>query len=129
MREMKTASLSHRWVTLAWIIGFLVLAGLLQHLGIAHNDLGLKDKAIDYFQIALRLNPDDADTHNNMGIICAEGGMMGEAAQQFEAAVRLNPADPTYRYDAAKAYTPLGMSGKAEEEFRKAGALGKKHVD
>jgi Tfp pilus assembly protein PilF len=48
-------------------------------------------EAVQAFQAVLRLEPDAADVHNNLGGLLAKGGRLAEARAQFEEAVRLKP--------------------------------------
>ena len=40
---------------------------------------------------ALQLNPQDAQSHNNIGVTLAEQGKLEEAIAHFSEAVRINP--------------------------------------
>jgi tetratricopeptide (TPR) repeat protein len=54
-------------------------------------------EAIAHFQAALRLRPDYADAHYNLGIALANRpGSMPEALKHLEAALKLRP-DPELR--------------------------------
>jgi tetratricopeptide (TPR) repeat protein len=54
-------------------------------------------EAVAHFQAALRLRPDYADAHYNLGIALAnQPGNMPEALRHFEAALKLRP-DPELR--------------------------------
>ena len=59
--------------------------------GVALIRQGRLDEATHHFDMALRLNPDFAGTHNNMGIALARNGKMEDAAGHFKEALRLNP--------------------------------------
>ena len=54
--------------------------------------LGKLMEAIDHFSEALRINPEHADTHNNIGIALAEQGRIAKAINHFSEALRINPA-------------------------------------
>ena len=49
------------------------------------------DEAIRQFQEALRLKPDSAQAHYNLGVALAKKGQMDEAISQYQEAVRLKP--------------------------------------
>jgi Flp pilus assembly protein TadD len=53
--------------------------------------------AVVQFREALRLEPDAADIHNNLGSLLAESGRREEARAQFEEALRLKPDYPDAR--------------------------------
>ena len=49
------------------------------------------DEAIRHFYQALRINPDFAGAHNNLGIALARNRQPEDAAGHFNEALRLNP--------------------------------------
>ena len=51
------------------------------------------DEAIREFQAALRLKPDYADAHDNLGLAYQQQGRLDEAIREFQAALRLKPDD------------------------------------
>ena len=67
---------------------------------------GQIDEAIRQFQEAVRLKPDYADAHNNLGVAFAKKGHMDEAIRQFQEALRLKPdyADARKNLDVVLAF-------------------------
>jgi Flp pilus assembly protein TadD len=46
---------------------------------------------MEHFAASLKINPNSATTHNNMGMSLAITGRISEAVEQFEAALKINP--------------------------------------
>ena len=82
------------------------LLGLLAHQG------GRHDLAGDCIGQAVRLRPDDAEAHNNLGVVLKAQGKLAEAVVHYGQAARLRP-------DYAEAHNNLGVAlqaqGKPEE--------------
>ena len=96
-------------------------------------DLYLEDgqlnDAVAEYRASLRLNPDSAPTHYNLGFALSALGKRDEAVAQFEDAVRLDP-------DYAQAHNNLGallqLQGKAGEalaHYQRAVALRPDNAD
>jgi tetratricopeptide (TPR) repeat protein len=60
-------------------------------LGLALEQRGRVDDAINYFQTALQINPDCAETHNNLGQAMLQRGQLDEAIAHFQKALQLEP--------------------------------------
>jgi Flp pilus assembly protein TadD len=61
-------------------------------------------EAIAVYREALRLNPDDPQVHNGLGVALAQTpGRMPEAIAQFRAALRLQPDYPEARNNLVRA--------------------------
>jgi tetratricopeptide (TPR) repeat protein len=76
--------------------------------------------AIAEFQAALRINPNDAEAHNNLGVAySSEPGKLADAISEFRAAVRIKPdyVDAQYNLGAALAQTP-GHAQEALNHFQ-----------
>ena len=106
---------------LSFAVAFNVLMSLVNY---AHAACGLatvlviKDRvpeAIQVFEKALRVEPDFADGHYNLGIALLQAGQVPEAIREYEYALRLKP-------DYADAHVNLGTAlaklGRTEDAFR-----------
>jgi hypothetical protein len=52
----------------------------------------------------VKLKPNFANAHNNLGVAFGSKGIVERAVQEFQAAVRLDPANSLYRDNLIKAY-------------------------
>jgi protein O-mannosyl-transferase len=75
----------------------------------AHNNLGLAlqqagrtQDAVEHYEQALQIKPDYADAHYNLGIVFFREGKLSDAIGHFEEALRISP-------DYAKAHYNLGI--------------------
>ena len=90
------------------------------NLGYYYYTNGQVEKAVDEFELALKLDPKIAPAHFNLGVIDYNRGLLDEAADRFRKALTLHP-------QYAQAYAYLGevyyRKGKSEEglaEFERA---------
>ena len=60
-------------------------------IGRIYVKLKLYDKAIDTFKEGLKLNPDNADLHYELGVAYYDKGLIKEAREQTRQAVEINP--------------------------------------
>ena len=62
-------------------------------------------RAVIQFEQAIRIDPENADLHNDLGIALAIQGNLVEAARHFEQAIRINPqhADARQNLERARA--------------------------
>ena len=91
-------------------------------LAILYENIGENDLAEKHFKTALRLSPEDPQTHNNYGQFLCRHGEYTQALEQFKIAAR----DPLYTGLAASLTNAGICAGKipdvkqAEDYFRKA---------
>jgi tetratricopeptide (TPR) repeat protein len=90
------------------------------NLGIALMDKGRIDEAVENFQIALRLDPSNANAtaFNNLGVAYKTKGLYDKAIEQFQTALRIKPDDPETHNNLGVAYRYKGMYSQAIEQHR-----------
>jgi tetratricopeptide (TPR) repeat protein len=64
---------------------------------------GNYSEAVEYLELAVRLQPDHEDFHNNVGIALSHTGRLPEAIEHFRQALELKPDYPDAHYDLALA--------------------------
>jgi len=85
LRDIQIAAIASKMPTMqSNVSAHLYLAQL-------YADNGRSQDAIDSYQHALRLTPEDAVTHNNLGFELSRIGNMAAALQHYKAALRINP--------------------------------------
>ena len=106
----------------------IVLAQLAQAYGKAAAQEQSKDarvqdqqKAIDNFQKAMQLDPNDASLHNNLGSVYADMGKVAEARAEFQKAADINPAGASgYYYNLGVVMVNQGKMDDAAVSLKKA---------
>ena len=53
--------------------------------------IGNIDAAITHYKTAIKINPNYANTYNNLGAVLAQQGSLKEAINYFQEALRLKP--------------------------------------
>jgi tetratricopeptide (TPR) repeat protein len=77
-------------------------------------------KALEAYNKALALKPDDASIHNNYGLALAKAGKFPDALAELEKAAQLEPANACkYYYNAGALLTNAGQVDPAIETFKK----------
>src|SRR5262249_22942452 len=64
------------------------------NLGIALEEAGRQDDALNHYQQAIQLNPALVQAHNNLGNLYDKLGRSHEALAQYEQALQLKPMSP-----------------------------------
>lgn len=86
-------------------------AAMLQSSGAAPNEYG---SPREHLEQALKLEPNFAPAHYQLGVIAQAEGRLAEAAKAYEQAIRLSPEHATAYYRLAAVYQKLGLSEKAQ---------------
>jgi tetratricopeptide (TPR) repeat protein len=93
----------------------------------AHNNLGVLklhgspaelEEAIAHFQESLRLFPDHAEAHNNLGLAYQRLGRFEDARREHAEAVRLQPDGVEARYNLGIDEQALGHLEEAVKQYR-----------
>jgi len=77
-------------------------------------------EAIQHYQQALRLNPNDAANHTNLGIALEHEGKTREAIEHYRQALRLQPDLVEAHNDLAMALVQLGQFQEAIDHWQRA---------
>lgn len=76
--------------------------------------------ALDDYEEAIRLNPEDDTTYNNLGLAYHEQGNFAGALTNYELAIRLNPENPTIYFNRGNTYSAQGNFIAAIEDYSQA---------
>jgi Flp pilus assembly protein TadD len=99
------------------------------NLGLNREWAGHPDAAVGYFEQALRINPDDADTHSSLGLALLQLGRTQEAAPHLEQALRIDPDDVDAHNSLALALLRLGRPQEAIPHLEQALRIDPDSVD
>ncbi|MEK6582508.1 MAG: tetratricopeptide repeat protein, partial [Nitrospirota bacterium] len=88
------------------------------NLGIAYDDKDIMDKAIEHYQIALRINQNYAEAYNNLGNAYYKKGLADKAIEHYQIALRIKPEFVEAHNNIANAYDNKGMTDKAIEHYQ-----------
>jgi Flp pilus assembly protein TadD len=90
--------------------------------------LGRNEEALSYLTMAVRLGPEHAETHEQLGKAHSYAGELEAAQRELEKAIRLNPRDAHLHYVLGQLYQRGGKPDQANYEFDQYQAL-QKHPD
>ena len=92
--------------------------------GLAYQDRGDLQKAIEDYTFAIRLDPDNAEAYNNRGVVHRLRGNYGLAVRDILIAISINPQLATAYYNLGVAYQEVGETEYALKALEKAKELG-----
>jgi len=98
-------------------------------LGLVFNDEGRLDEAIDQYRQALKLKPDDADTHYDLANALCRKGLWNEAIAEYREDLKLSPGDYTGYNNLGAALFQAGRLSEAIAQFQEALRLKPDYAD
>lgn len=99
------------------------------NMGTFYFGQGNTQKAVEQFQMVLKVNPNDVFTHFVLGYIYDQEGKTEMAIREFEETLRLDPRYVSAYNDLGTVYNRIGQYDKAQEQFRKAIELNPEYVE
>jgi tetratricopeptide (TPR) repeat protein len=98
-------------------------------LAMALDHAGRTAEAIEEFEAALRLAPNDAPLHDNLGVTLESAGRTAEAMQHIETALRLDPKYALAHSNLGNALLRTGDLAAAIDQFEEALRLRPDYAD
>jgi protein O-mannosyl-transferase len=92
-------------------------------------DKGQVDEAISHFEEFVRLKPDLANSHYNLGVALFRKGRIDEAIRQLQEAIRLDPGSADAHYNLGVAFYQQGRAGEAIRQFQETVRLDPGHAE
>lgn len=97
--------------------------------GVQLQSQGQFARAIIEYRKALELNPDDASSHNNLGLAFKDMDLLDDAEAELRAAIQLKPDQKNYQFNLGIVMLRKSNLPAAEECFRKAVAIDSNDAD
>lgn len=92
------------------------------NLGVAYADIGMRQKALEFYSLAIVRNPSHAEAFCNAGVLHKESGNIEEAITAYESALLINPNFELAKSNLAIALCDAGtkakLSGKKRDAYR-----------
>ncbi len=92
-------------------------------------DRGDLDRAIDEYELSLKLKPDNEDAHNKLGIVYQRKGLIDKAIEHHLVALKLNPDFGRAHNNLGLDYFMKGLNEKAIEHYLFALRLNPKFIE
>ncbi len=89
-------------------------------IGIAYHQLGQLDKARQYYERALKLNPRYAEARNNLGAAYYAGKSFRRAISAYRRALEIQPRSSSFHMNLGMAYFARKMEKEAMDEYQTA---------
>jgi len=105
------------------------ISDVYRNLGLAFYEKQDFDKAITYYDKALKLSPGSIDVYNNLGALFQEKGDYREAMVWYQKALELDPDNAVACNNLGNALSQCGRDSEAIGYFRKAILLNPDYVE
>ena len=92
----------------------------LNNLGSIFKELGEHQKAKEYFEKAITIDPNFVSAHSNLGILFKKLGEYQKAKECYEKAIKINPNYAKAHNNLGIIFQSLGEPHKASEYYKKA---------
>jgi len=79
-----------------------------------------REIGVKYFEKVIKINPNYADAHNNLGVLLSDLKRYEEAEKEFREAIRINPNDAGAHNNLGNLLKNLKRYEEAEKEYREA---------
>ena len=89
--------------------------------------IGLQDEALESFEVALDLEPDNSQAWSNLGVLYAAQGRFEEAINSFEHSLEINDNDEVWNNHGTALFS-LGKYEEALNSFNRAIDLNQENV-
>lgn len=80
---------------------------------------GYLARAISEYKRAIKLNPEDAASYNNLGLAFTSLELFEDARDVLNKAIEMRPDAPNYHYNLGIVHLKLSDPARAEKEFRR----------
>jgi hypothetical protein len=97
--------------------------GLHDDAALLYLELGRTDEAIAHFNTSLKLKPQSAAAHYNLGTALTVARRLGEAADRYRDALRIDPSYANAHNNLGNVYLAEGRFDDAVHEFREVARL------
>jgi tetratricopeptide (TPR) repeat protein len=90
------------------------------NLGVALEEKGLYEEAVNEYKTAIDIAPDYARAHQNLGLVYRKQGRYDEALRELQTALKLKPDYARAHYNIGIVYIKQGLFAEAVEELNTA---------
>src|SRR6266567_5816206 len=95
------------------------------YLADAQMQMSQMDEATPLLEKLVKLSPENAMGHLDLGIVYADRGHKPEALAELKQSIRLAPNNVNAHWRLGRLYRSMGMTAEAKAEFDKASTLNK----
>ena len=101
-----------------WQLGETKAIQSLVEVGLAFASSNFLTRAIQYFEAAVRINPDDVEAHTSLGVAYMSNSNLDEAVGEFQRALQIDPSDALAHFNLGIAYRNQHRFDEAICEFK-----------